>query len=136
MSSGNFRRSVAAMAAFFFLAADAAVGQAVYGNIVGTVMDASGAGVPGAKVTITDTGRSVAFTAVTNDSGNFVQRLLIAGVYRVRVEKPGFQAWVQDNLVVTVDADTRIESRLQVGEITETVEVSGEAPLPPTASAR
>ena len=104
-------------------------GQAVYGNIVGTVLDSSGAAVPGAKVTITDTVRSVGFSATTNDSGNFAQRYLIAGTYRVRVEVQGFQAWVQDNVIVNVDADTRLEARLQVGEVTQTMEVTAETPL-------
>ena len=58
--------------------------QAVYGSIVGTVLDSSGAGVPNAKVTITDLNRSVSFTATTNDSGFFTQRSLIGGRYQVR----------------------------------------------------
>ena len=56
-----------------------AFGQAVYGNIVGTVLDQSGAAVPNAKVVITDTQRSVSFNTTTNDDGNFTQRFLIAG---------------------------------------------------------
>lgn len=104
-------------------------GQAVYGNIVGTVLDPSGAPIPNAKLAITDTVRNITFNTVTNDSGNFVQRYLIAGIYRVRVEAQGFQAWVQDNAIVNVDADTRLEARLQVGEVTQTVEVTGETTL-------
>ncbi len=48
-----------------------AFGQAVYGNIVGTVTDASGAAVPNAKVTIVDTGKGVSFTTTTNSTGNY-----------------------------------------------------------------
>ena len=106
-----------------------ASGQAVYGNIVGTVLDASGAGVPEARVTITDVGRAVTFTTATNDSGNFAQRYLIAGTYRVRIEKQGFQAWMRDNIAVSVDADTRIEAQLAVGDVTQVVEVTGEVPI-------
>ena len=65
--------------------------QAVYGSIVGTVADSSGAAVPNAKVTITDTGRDVTVSTVANESGNFTQRYLIVGRYRVRVEAPGFK---------------------------------------------
>ena len=62
-----------------------AAAQAVYGNIVGTVLDESGAGVADAKVTITDTNRAVSFTTTTNQSGFFTQRFLIVGRYQVRV---------------------------------------------------
>src|SRR5437868_5176438 len=78
-----------------------ALAQAVYGSIVGTVVDATGAGVPNAKITITDLGRDVSFTTTSNESGNFSQRYLIVGRYRVRVEAQGFQAFVQENIGVS-----------------------------------
>ena len=63
-----------------------ASGQAVYGNVVGTVVDPSGAAVANAKVIISDTSRAISFTTTTNESGFFTQRFLIAGTYQVRVE--------------------------------------------------
>jgi hypothetical protein len=102
--------------------------QAVYGNIVGTVVDQSGAGVPGAKVLITDVDRAVNFSATTNESGFFTQRFLIAGRYQVRVEAPGFNAYVRD-VSVSVDQETSLDIRLQLGELTEAVEVTGGTPL-------
>src|SRR5262249_59212505 len=81
--------------ALFALLASKAFGQAVYGNIVGAVMDPSGAAVPKARVTITDTQRSVSFTTTTNDDGHFTQRFLITGTYQVRGEASGFKAAVQ-----------------------------------------
>ncbi len=101
--------------------------QAVYGTIVGTVVDPTGAAVAGAKVTITDTGRDVATTTTTNESGNFTQRFLIVGRYRVRVEAAGFKALNQENVGVSVDTETRIDLLLQVGDVTQTMEVSSEA---------
>src|SRR5437762_3065402 len=89
----------------------AAAGQAVYGNIVGTVLDESGAGLPNAKVTITDTNRAVSFTTTTNESGFFTQRFLIVGRYEVRVEAEGFRAYVQD-VSVSVDQETTLDVRL------------------------
>ena len=65
--------------------------QAVYGSVVGTVTDASGGAVPMAKVTITDLDRQVVNNAAANESGNYLQRSLIVGRYRVRVEAPGFK---------------------------------------------
>src|SRR5206468_3743082 len=76
--------------------------QAVYGSIVGTVTDPSGAAVTKATVTIADTGKGVNFSATTNESGNYSQGHLIAGVYEVRVEAPGFQGYLQKNVKVEV----------------------------------
>jgi hypothetical protein len=101
--------------------------QAVYGTIVGTVTDSAGAAIPNAKVTITDLGRDVTQITSTNESGNYSQRFLIAGSYRVRVEAGGFKAFVQENVPVSVDTEVRVSARLEVGEITQTVEVVAEA---------
>ena len=105
-----------------------AAAQAVYGNIVGTVLDESGAGVADAKVTITDTNRAVSFTTTTNQSGFFTQRFLIVGRYQVRVEATGFRAYLQ-NVSVSVDQETSLNVKLQLGEVSETVEVSAGTPL-------
>jgi Carboxypeptidase regulatory-like domain len=105
-----------------------AFGQAVYGNIVGTVVDPSGAAVPNAKVFITDTQRSVNFNTTSNNDGNFTQRFLIAGTYQVRVEAVGFKSAVQV-ISVSVDQEARIDVKLQVGEVSQVVEISAEAPL-------
>src|SRR5215813_2058599 len=105
-----------------------AFGQAVYGNIVGTVLDQSGAAVPNAKVVITDTQRSVSFNTTTNNDGNFTQRFLIAGTYKVRVEAVGFKAALQ-TISVSVDQESRVDLKLEVGEVSQVVEISAEAPL-------
>ena len=73
--------ALACLALFAIGNSTRASAQAVYGNIVGTVVDPSGAAVPDAKVTITDIKRSVNFTTTTNESGNFSQRHLIGGNY-------------------------------------------------------
>lgn len=101
--------------------------QAVYGTIVGNVADSTGAAIPNAKVIITDIGRDVSQTTTTNESGNYAQRFLIAGRYRVRVEAGGFKAFVQENVQVSVDTEVRVEARLELGEMTQTVEVTSEA---------
>ena len=100
---------IAALALLLVLSvcASSALAQAVYGSIVGTVVDSSGAGVPGAKVTMTDLRRAVSFTAITNESGFFTQRSLIAGRYQVRIEASGFSAYVQE-LSVSVDQETTV----------------------------
>jgi hypothetical protein len=110
------------------LAPIAVYGQAVYGNIVGTVVDSSGSAVPNAKVTITDLGRGVSTTTTTNDSGVFTQRFLIVGRYQVRVEAQGFKT-AQQEVGVSVDQETSLDIKLQVGEVTQIVEISAETPL-------
>src|SRR3954447_21312009 len=111
------------------LAPVAAFGQAVYGSISGNVVDASGAAVPNAKVTITDIGKGVTYNAVTNESGNYSQGHLIAGTYEVRVEAPGFSAYLQKNVQVEVDKVMQVSAQLAVGAVGETVSVNAEAPL-------
>ncbi|HEY7116133.1 MAG TPA: carboxypeptidase-like regulatory domain-containing protein, partial [Tepidisphaeraceae bacterium] len=126
------RKSVCAIAAFALLSVSlpfTARAQAVYGSIVGTVTDASGAAVPRAKVMITDTGKGVSYTTVTNESGNYSQTHLIVGAYQVRIEAPGFQAYVLQSVNVEVDASTQIDAKLAVGSVGEVVSVTAEAPL-------
>jgi hypothetical protein len=103
--------------------------QAVYGNIVGVVTDSSGAAVVNAAVTIRDNDRNTVFTTLTNEAGNYTQRHLIAGRYQVRVEAPGFHAFVDTNVMVSVDADVRIDVKLQLGELKEVIQVGGESPV-------
>jgi outer membrane receptor protein involved in Fe transport len=116
------------LALFVLLAPGVAYGQAVYGNVVGTVTDPSGAAVPNAKVTITDTARAVSFSAQTNEDGNFTFRALIAGNYQVRIEAAGFKAALQA-VTVSVDQESRADVKLEVGDVSQVVEISAEAPL-------
>lgn len=115
--------------AALFAATTASYSQAVYGSIVGTVTDSSGSVLAGAKLTITDTSRDVSVNTTSNDSGNFNQRFLIAGRYRIRVEAPGFKTYVQENIGVSVDTDSRVDIPMQIGEVTQTLEVTGEASI-------
>jgi len=103
--------------------------QAVYGSIVGTVLDASGAAMSGVRVTIRNVDRDITNTTTTNESGNYSQRYLIAGRYQVRVEASGFKSFLQDNIPVSVDSEARVDIQLQVGEVTQVLEVTGEATL-------
>ena len=122
---------------FIFLLAICAVmfssirlrGQAVYGSIVGTVVDSSGAPVANAKVTIRNIDRDTTNETTTNESGNYTQRYLIVGNYQIRVEAPGFQAAVENRVPVSVDAEAKVDIKLQIGELSQTVEVTSEAAM-------
>jgi hypothetical protein len=107
----------------------ASFGQAVYGSITGTVTDASGAAVPRANVTITDLGKGVTYNTSTNESGNYSQGHLIVGTYSVRVEAPGFAAYVKQPVTVEVDSVARVNAELSLGKVGETVSVTAEAAL-------
>lgn len=90
--------------------------QAVYGNIVGFVSDQTGAAIPGAVITITDTVRNVTVSTTSNESGNFAQRQLIAGTYQVRIEKDGFESVLRSNVIVSIDNETQVQAQLNIGD--------------------
>jgi Carboxypeptidase regulatory-like domain/TonB dependent receptor len=112
-----------------FCAPMASFGQAVYGSISGNVTDASGGAVPNATVTIKDLGKGVAYNTTTNESGNYSQGHLILGSYSVRVEAPGFTAYVKQPVTVEVDAVAQVNVQLSVGSVGETIAVTAEAAI-------
>jgi len=110
------------------LGASTASGQAVYGSIIGTVTDPQGNAVAGAKVTVTSVTKNTTDETTTNDSGNYSVIHLIPDTYRVKVEATGFKAYTVPSVLVQVDTATRVDPQLQVGEVTQSVEVTGEVP--------
>src|SRR5438105_8676677 len=105
-----------------------ASGQAIYGSIIGTVTDPSGAAVPNAKVRVTSISKGTSYEATTNADGNYSVTHLIPDTYNVRVEAPGFKAFETKNIPVSADAAARVDGQFQVGGTAETVEVTSEAP--------
>ena len=114
--------------AFPILAHRVAFGQAVSGNIAGTVTDPSGAAVPDTQVTIKDLDRGLTYQTKTNTDGNYIQTHLLAGHYEVDVQAPGFAAFAA-KVVVQVDTTTRVDAVLAVQKAAAEVTVTGEAPL-------
>lgn len=105
------------------LAASVAFAQDVTkGSIGGTVTDANGAAVPGAKVTVT--GQTGERTVVANENGVFRVDNLTLGDYRVRVEQTGFKAALANNVTVNVGRDTTLNLKLEPGEVSATVDVT------------
>ncbi|MDX2153648.1 MAG: TonB-dependent receptor [Bryobacteraceae bacterium] len=103
--------------------------QVVYGSIIGTVTDPSGSAVAGAKIIITNQATGTRAETMTDEAGNYRQGQLIAGNYRVEVEAKGFQRTVTPNVPVNVDTAARVDMALVIGDVSQTVEVSAEAPL-------
>jgi Carboxypeptidase regulatory-like domain len=105
-----------------------ASGQAVFGSIIGTVTDAQGNAVSGAKVTVTSTTKNTAYDATTNESGNYSVTHLIPDTYKVHIEIAGFKAYDVASVTVSADTSTSLDASMQVGAVTQTVEVTGEVP--------
>jgi len=125
-------------ALFLLLTAATAVAgwsQVVSATLLGTVTDTSGAVVPNAKVTVTETQTGVVHTEQTNASGNYIVPNLPPGIYSVAVEVTGFKKETRRDISVLVDTNTRVDIQLQPGAITETVEVTGAPPILQTDSA-
>jgi hypothetical protein len=94
------------------------------GSIVGTVTDASGAVVEGAKVAITNTGTAQVINLTSNSSGSYNSGALAPGDYRVRVTQKGFSA-LDTPVVVQVGNTATVNARLQLGQETQVIEVQG-----------
>ena len=109
--------------------------QVRFGSVVGTVADTSGATVSGATIKLTNLGTNETRTMQSSSSGTYSFPNLIAGMYRVEVETQGFKKFIQDNVEVQVDVATRVDAKLQVGNVTESVLVTTEAPPLQTDSA-
>jgi hypothetical protein len=107
----------------FFVFAAGVWGQALQG-ITGTVVDATGAVIPNAKVTATNDATGVATTAITNSVGTYQFPALIPGTYTVKVEAPGFQTGVYSGVRVEVSKVSTVNATLQTGATSQTVEVT------------
>ena len=108
--------------------------QSTYGSISGTVSDPSGAAIGAANITLTNVGTAEKRTQVTADNGQFTFVNLFQGNYRVDIEKQGFKHFARTGVVVEVQQDTHIDAALTLGQVSETVEVTGETPLIQTES--
>ncbi|PYT81638.1 MAG: hypothetical protein DMG40_08795 [Acidobacteria bacterium] len=112
----------------FLMCANTASGQAVYGSITGAVTDPQGNAVAGAKVTVTNISKGTTAEAVTNETGTYSITHLIPDNYKVHLEAAGFKAHDVASVRVDVDTVVRVDAQLQVGAVTQTVEVTGEVP--------
>src|SRR6266487_3610100 len=101
-----------------------AIAQQVFGSIFGTVTDPTGSAVPNAKVVITDQEKGTRFETASNPDGNYVKDRLIPGSYTVEVETTGFRKAVSKDIRVNVDQGSRLDVTLQVGDVTQEVEVT------------
>ena len=128
-SFGSFRLLTLIVILFCLSFSLTAWGQKDTGSIVGTVKDQSGAVVANAKVMVADLERGSTFETVTNDAGEFVASALRVGRYTVTVQHAGFKKAVSVPVDLDVQQRIAVNVTLEVGALTEAVEVTGAAPL-------
>jgi hypothetical protein len=103
--------------------------QSFTAAIRGVVTDASGAAVPGAKVTVTEADRNIPHPVSTDEAGRYSVSALPPGPYTLTVEANGFRKYVQGRFELTVQQQATLDIQMQVGDIATQVEVSSTAPL-------
>jgi hypothetical protein len=139
-SKGNFRtpseRGYYRLALFVFTAVLAVRAmtaplwsQSDVATLAGTVSDPSGALIPGITVTVTNEATNLGTTGVTNDRGRYFIPNLKPGVYRVSVSQPGFQTYTRAGVTLQVNQTAQLNIALTVGEISEVITITAEAPI-------
>ena len=109
--------------------------QTFYGTILGTVADASGGAIAGARVSLINSSTAGGLATQTDAAGNYRFLNLLPGLYKLDVEQTRFKHLTRDQVQVRVDNATRVDVSLELGEMTQSVEVISNAPLLQTESA-
>src|SRR3954469_24541209 len=125
---------VASIALAFLLSAPALQAQAVSGTILGTVQDSSGAAVPGASVTIVNSETRLTRSVISDSTGEYNVPSLPPGMYNLSGEMKGFKKVSIAAVRLNVDQKARVDLKLDVGDITESVQVQAAIPLVQTDS--
>jgi outer membrane receptor protein involved in Fe transport len=116
------------IAAFSILCTGQAYAQVAGATLTGTVKDSSGGVIPNAQVAITDVATAVTRTVSSGGAGLYTAPNLLPGTYEIRVTAMGFSTELQKGITLTVGAQQELDFTMQVGQITQTVEISTEAP--------
>src|SRR6202049_3912553 len=103
--------------------------QVTTGRISGLVTDSSGSSIPGVALTVTEVDTATSTSVKTDASGDYLATNLKIGKYTVSFQKQGFQRSIESNVDVGIGQVVRVDVALKVGVVTQTVEVTGAAPL-------
>jgi len=98
-------------------------------SISGDVTDPTGAPVEGARIVVTSVDRNTQTEAFSNAAGRYLVQFLLPGRYVVTAEKPGFKKFVRDGITLAASDRLGLPIRLDLGAVTESITVTGEAPL-------
>src|SRR5262245_19437049 len=112
-----------------------AAGQSTTGTVQGTVKDQSGAVLPGVEITVLNLATNQSRSTITNERGDYTVPQIAAGAYSVTASPPGFKTEVRQRIEIQVDQRARIDFALEVGQLTDKVLVTEEAPLVQATSA-
>jgi carboxypeptidase family protein/TonB-dependent receptor-like protein len=118
------------------LLAACALAQTDRAIVTGTVTDSSGAAIPGAKVTARNVATNVGASTETTSSGDFAIPALPVGTYEVRIEKQGFKAAVRSEVILNSGASVSVNATLEVGAVSESVQVAATLELLQTSTAK
>src|SRR5436190_2000436 len=108
--------------------------QTVMGTVLGSVRDSDGAVVPGAQVSLQNSGTGLDRQSSTNEQGEYNATDLPVGTYRLSVSKPGFKTEVRNGITLTIGATIPVNVTLHVGDVKETIEVTADAAQVETAT--
>jgi len=106
-----------------------ALSQTISGAIFGNVTDPSGAVVPGVIITVKNLETGATRSIVTDDEGRYRVNALPVGSYEVKAERQGFGQALHSGIELTVGREASVDFELQVGQVSEQIRVSSEAPL-------
>jgi len=109
--------------------------QVLYGSVLGTVQDQTGAVVPGAKVAITSTATGQSRESVSSETGRYSFPNTLPGSYVLRVNAAGFRQYSETNVIATINTVTRVDVKLEVGATSEEITVAASAALLQTEKA-
>ncbi len=132
---GSVGRTLTAVAVCLSRGSIPAFSQNTFGSIVGTVTDTSGAAVSGATVTITNDATGEHRTAPTSSSGDYQFLSLLPGNYKLDIEGAGFKHYSRDPIIVQVDQSPRANATMEVGQVSQQVVVTSQAPIMQTETA-
>jgi hypothetical protein len=103
--------------------------QALYGSVTGTVTDDSGGAIPGVSITLTSDTTGLALDAVSDEQGAYTVRNVLPGTYTLRAALQGFKTFTQTAIPVTGGSILRVNAKLEIGDLSESITVTTEAAL-------
>ena len=130
MSSKTFK---SALCVFTFALAIHA--QSFYGSVRGTLFDQNGGVMASGKITLTNTGTADQRSTVASGAGEFVFNEVVPGTYSLAAESPGFKRFERKGITVGTQQQVSFEVKLEIGQVSESVQVTEEVPLVESANA-
>ena len=127
-SKGSGWLRLFSLCVLFGLTSAALFGQSFYGRVRGIIKDPNGAGMANVKVSLTDQSQGTVRSTTSSSDGEYVFGDVVPSTYSVAAESAGFQRFEQKNVVVSTQQEVTLDLSLQLGQISQTVEVSGQVP--------